>query len=178
MTEKIGMGQVQIFTQNRYNGHSYFSKERLLSLLLRIFGIFLLCWLPVAPLAGAATDTAGEEFRLGHERHKRGNILDLLFGSAPPLPTERGKIIIYAFHDANGNNQRDPEERELHEKISCTLDEIAYLVPAYIPGLDLSAGYSLDCEGEEYLPLLMESQIFIERRGQIIRIDLPCQKLN
>lgn len=149
-----------------------------MSHLSRIIGFFLLCWLAAASGAFAATEGAGEEFRLGHERHKRGNILDLIFGSAPPLPTERGKIIIYAFHDANGNNQRDADERELHEKISCTLDEIAYLVPAYIPGLDLSGSYNLDCEGDDYLPLLMESQIFIERRGQIIRIDLPCQKLN
>lgn len=149
-----------------------------MSQLARIIRFFLICQLAIATCAGASTDPAGEEFRIGHERHKRGNILDLFFGSAPPLPTERGKIIIYAYHDANGNNQRDPGERELHEKISCSVEDIAYLVPAYIPGLDLSGSYSLDCEGEDYLPLLMESQIFIERRGQIIRIDLPCQKLN
>ncbi|MDO3377540.1 hypothetical protein [Geoalkalibacter halelectricus] len=130
----------------------------------------------VGPALGSAP--SGEEFGISHEPRQRGNILDLFFGPAPRLPTERGKLVIYAFHDANGNNRRDPGERELHDKIRCTVDEITYQVPALIPGLDLSAGYDIECEGDDYLPLLIESHVFIERRGQIIRIDLPCQKLN
>lgn len=118
------------------------------------------------------------EFHIEHQPKKRGNILDLIFDTAPPLPTERGTIIIYAFHDKNGNNVRDPGEPELIGKIRCTLNEITYQVPAFIPGLNLNDSHELECEGDGYLPLLMESMIFIEHRGQIIRIDLPSQKLD
>ncbi|SDL19593.1 hypothetical protein SAMN05660860_00010 [Geoalkalibacter ferrihydriticus] len=143
-----------------------------------IVGFLLVCGLYLWGSPAGAVPAEGEEFRIGHEPRKRGNILDLFFGPAPPLPTERGKLVIYAFHDANGNNRRDPGERELHGKIHCTVGDITYQVPAFIPGLDLSGGYDIECEGENYLPLLIESHVFIERRGQIIRIDLPCQKLN
>lgn len=118
------------------------------------------------------------EFQIEHRPKKRGNILDLIFDTAPPLPTERGTIIIYAFHDENGNNRRDPGEPDLVGKIRCTLNDITYQVPAFIPGLNLNDSHELECEGDNYLPLLMESMIFIEHRGQIIRIDLPSQKLD
>jgi hypothetical protein len=140
--------------------------------------LFFCVLLPLDISAVRAADSGEEGFRIGHEPRKRGNILDLIFDTAPPLPTERGTIIIYAFHDENGNNMRDPGERELTGKIRCTLNEITYQVPAFIPGLNLNDSHELECEGDDYLPLLMDSMLFIEHRGQIIRIDLPCQKLH
>lgn len=141
-----------------------------LLMVLTAAAIFMMAGLPwAAPGNG--------EFHIEHQPKKRGNILDLIFDTAPPLPTERGTIIIYAFHDENGNNRRDPGEPELIGKIRCTLNEITYQVPAFIPGLNLNDSHELECEGDGYLPLLIESMIFMEHRGQIIRIDLPSQKL-
>lgn len=122
-------------------------------------------------------EETSEQFRIEELPGGRGNLLNLFFGSPPELPTDRGKLIIQAFRDDNGNNRRDSGERSLQGEIVCTVDEIEYQVPAFIPGLDLSGHYEVSCEGEDYLPMLLEPQIFIERRGQIIRIEVPCQYL-
>ncbi|AJF07413.1 hypothetical protein GSUB_13720 [Geoalkalibacter subterraneus] len=146
---------------------------------IRIFlGFFLAGILGLAATAVEAQEEGiSEQFRIEERPGGRGNLLNLFFGSPPELPTDRGKLIIQAFRDDNGNNRRDPGERSLHGEIVCTVDEIEYQVPAFIPGLDLSGHYEVSCEGEDYLPMLLEQQIFIERRGQIIRIEVPCQYL-
>ncbi len=149
---------------------------------LKSFARALAVLLSLAGVAAGASDGVApaentENLKIREAPAGKGNILDLFFGTPPPLPTERGKIIIHAFFDENGNNRRDPGERDIREDVSCTVDEIAYKVPAFIPGLDLSGNYSVDCQGENFLPLLLEPQIFIERRGQIIRLDLPCQQI-
>lgn len=142
-----------------------------------MMALVLVFLLPGGNARGQEEESESEQFTIEERPGGRGNILNLFFGTPPELPTERGKIIIQAFHDENGNNQRDPDEKSLHDDIVCTVDDIEYRVPAFIPGLDLSGHYEVSCEGEKYLPMLLEPQIFIERRGQIIRIEVPCQSL-
>jgi hypothetical protein len=133
----------------------------------------LLLLLLVVP-AGAATTG---EYNLNRNRAPEQNLLNLIFGSAPPLATQRGILVIDAFVDLNGNGQRDPGEPDLPGQLSCALDGKDYSVPAFIPGLKYEGTYQLNCQGPSFQPDLPKHDLFIAQRGEIIRIDLPCRKI-
>lgn len=94
------------------------------------------------------------------------------------MPTERGILIIRAFHDRNGNGRKDEGEESLREEIVCRVDDTAYDVPAFIPGLRLNGTFSIECEGENYVPHFNETSVFIKHRGQIVQVDLPATSLS
>jgi len=123
------------------------------------------------------TALAEEEFNLDRNRAPEENLLSLIFGSPPPMATERGILLIDAFLDDNGNGQRDPGEEDLAGKISCRLDGIDYTVPAFIPGLKYEGSYQLACSGASFEPDLTQPDLFVGQRGEIIRIDIPCRSL-
>lgn len=131
--------------------------------------LFLLLWVPAA--RGEETHAS---FHLEEEEERRGNLLDLVFGSVPPMPTERGILIIDAFDDGNGNGLRDAGERDLAEEIVCQVDDIRYTVPAFIPGLAHAGSYTVACAGDRYRPAVEHDSVFVRRRGEIIELDLPC----
>lgn len=128
----------------------------------------------VASQAGAAPET---EYNLDRNRAPQENLLSLIFGNAPPLATERGILVINAFSDLNGNGRRDPGEADLAGLLSCSLDGIDYTIPAFIPGLKYEGNYKLSCQGASFQPALTQPDLFIARRGAIIRLDIPCRKV-
>lgn len=118
----------------------------------------------------------GAEFNLKEDKVEKENLLDLIFGSAPPMATERGILLLDAFYDRNGNGQKDTGESDLSREISCRVDGVDYSLPAFIPGLENTASYPIACTGENYRPVLEARTVFFKRRGQIIRMELPCRK--
>ena len=135
------------------------------------------CLLALAAPAPAAGATTSSEYNLDRNRLPEENYLTLIFGSPPPLGTQRGILVIDAFSDLNGNGRRDPGETDLTGQLSCTLDGIDYTVPAFIPGLKYEGSYKLVCQGPSFQPDLPQRDLFIAQRGEIIRIDLPCRKI-
>lgn len=127
-------------------------------------------------LSGVATaeEKTHTGFNLEERVRKRGNILDIIFGTPPPMPTERGKVIIHAFHDRNGNGERDPGEERLRKGLSCTVDGMTYSLPAFVPGLRLDRRFEVACSGGAFEPQLSEKNVFFERRGEIVRLEVPC----
>ncbi|MBE0502399.1 MAG: hypothetical protein IBX47_13290, partial [Desulfuromonadales bacterium] len=91
--------------------------------------------------------------------------------------TEKGILIIDAFEDLNNNGYQDDAEPLLSGEVSCTVDEISYSVPAFIPGLNYNSRYTIRCSSESYVIYSSAKDIFIERRGHVIEISLPCGKL-
>ncbi len=104
---------------------------------------------------------------------KRDNIFNFFFGGAPMMPTRHGTVIVEAFHDRNNNQVRDPGEETLDGEILCTVNGITYSVPAFIPGLENGLNYTFYFEGENYQPTIPRKNVFIRKRGQIIRIEIP-----
>ncbi len=116
------------------------------------------------------------------ERRPRGNLYETFLGKAPRMPTERGLLIIYAFHDRNGNQQRDSGEELLRREIVCMVDNIGYQVPAFIPGLKLNQGYTVNCvphpQSGRFKPINPEEDFFVVRRGQVFEVNIPCRPLS
>jgi len=104
----------------------------------------------------------------------RESLFDVTFGSPPPLVTERGILIIEAYLDLNDNSRRDSDEPELTDQLSCVVGERDYQVPAFIPGLDYNETYTVACQGKTFRPRSGQPDVFVEKRGQIIRLELPC----
>ncbi len=146
-----------------------------LTTLCRYPFLVLVVLLLVAPTGTAAT-TSGE-YNLNRNRAPEENLLNLIFGSAPPMATQRGILVIDAFVDQNGNGRRDPGEPDLTGQLSCALDGKDYTVPAFIPGLKYEGTYQLNCQGPSFQPDLPSHDLFISQRGEIIRVDLPCRKI-
>jgi len=147
--------------------------------LLPLALLLLSLLLPVVTVGLVSMATAAEshtEFNLDQDMGRRGNILDLIFGTPPPIATERGLLLIDAFHDRNGNERRDPGEEDLDREIFCLVDGIEYDVPAFIPGLTFRGSYRMLCAGERFVPSLKKTDLFVEQRGQILRLDIPCRK--
>jgi hypothetical protein len=117
-----------------------------------------------------------EEFNIKDGSVKKENLFNLFFGHIPMMPTQRGTVIIEAFHDVNGNQRRDEGEEKLNKVISCIVDEVEYDLPAFIPGLDNGKNYTILFEGSHFQPVEAKRDVFIKKRGQIIRIDLPCRE--
>ena len=117
-----------------------------------------------------------EEFGIKEEPVRKETVLDLIFGSTPEQPTEKGILVIDAFEDLDHNGIRDKNEPELRNEITCVVDKIEYAVPAFIPGLDYNNRYEVRCSGTTYFPVLTDREILIEHRGHVIEIDLPCRR--
>ena len=140
------------------------------------FLIFVL--LAVPALAKPTSEEAPPEtINIYDETPKKETILDLIFGSEAKLPTERGILIIDAFEDLNKNGVQDNTEPVLSNQVSCTIDKINYSVPAFIPGLNYNDRYTVRCSSESYSIYTPPKDIFIERRGHVIEISLPCGKI-
>ena len=148
--------------------------------------IFTLCVIVLFPICGHAVEassqlnqkTAQESFSTTETLplEKKGNILNIVLDKAPMMSTERGTLVIEAFLDLNRNQQRDEAEPDLYDVISCTLDEIDYAIPAFIPALDYNARYKLSCQGTaEFQPTINQKNVLIARRGQIINMVIPCR---
>jgi len=139
------------------------------------FVLFFILTLLVGPgsLFGAEKET---EFNLKEDKVEKDNLLNLIFGSAPPMATERGILLLDAYYDQNGNGRKDEGESDLSREVSCRVDGVDYSLPAFIPGLEGTASYPITCTGENYHPVLEARTVFFKRRGQIIRIELPCRK--
>lgn len=135
---------------------------------------FVFCLFPAVAGYVSAAETH-TEFNVRKEIEKSGNIFDLVFGSAPPLATQRGILLIDAYFDKNDNGSRDPGEDGLNKEIFCLVDDIEYDVPAFIPGLAYRGSYKILCAGERYVPAIKKNELFIDRRGQILRVDIPCR---
>ena len=119
-----------------------------------------------------------ENLDIHDETPKKETILDLIFGSDAALPTERGILIIDAFEDLNRNGIQDLDEPELTNEVSCQIDKIDYLIPAFIPGLDYNGRYKVRCSSDHYSLYSPPKDVFIERRGHVIEISLPCGKID
>lgn len=91
------------------------------------------------------------------------------------MPTENGTVIIDAFLDDNNNQQWDDGEIPLEKAVVCVLDNVEYPLPAFIPGLENGTNYPLSCSSREYDLSVKQKSVFIKKRGEIIKIDVPCQ---
>lgn len=130
------------------------------------------CLCLVSETAMAASETS---FNLRQGKTPEESFLELLFGSPPPMATERGILLVNAFHDRNGNGLLDEGEPPLEGEVTCRLDGVDYPVPAFIPGLPYESSYRLECRGDDFHPGFSAEEIFIRKRGQIIQVALPCQ---
>ena len=140
--------------------------------------LLIIVLLAVPALAKTTSDESPpENIDIYDETPKNETILDLIFGSGAKLPTERGILIIDAFEDLNKNGVQDNTEPVLSNQVSCTIDEIKYSVPAFIPGLNYNDRYKVRCSSESYSIYSPPKDIFIERRGHVIEISLPCGKI-
>jgi hypothetical protein len=140
-------------------------------------GVFLASIL-LSGVDGSAASAAEthEEFNIKGGAVKKENLFNLFFGHVPMMPTQRGTVIIEAYHDRNDNQRRDEGEEKLDKAITCILDEVEYSIPAFIPGLENGMNYTILFEGGRFQPVVAKKDIFIKKRGQIIRIELPCRE--
>ncbi len=119
---------------------------------------------------------SSEEFNVEGGAVKKGNLFNLFLGGAPLMPTQHGTVIVEAYHDKNDNQLRDVGEESLDQVVVCIVEEIVYLIPAFIPGLDNGMNYTFLFEGDGFQPSIKQKEVFIKKRGQIIRIDVPCRQ--
>ncbi len=106
---------------------------------------------------------------------RQGNILNIVLGRSPERSTERGTLVMEAFYDANGDGIFTEGEELLRDEISCIVDEVNYVLPAFIPGLDYNARYSIKCRGKQkYEPTTVSKNVLVARRGAIITVSIPC----
>lgn len=110
---------------------------------------------------------------------RQGNILNIVLGSVPERSTERGTLVMEAYHDADGNGEHTEGEELLRNEISCVVDEVRYTLPAFIPGLDYNARYKIKCQGKQrYEPTAVSKNVLVARRGEIISISIPCNLID
>ena len=139
-----------------------------------------LCVAQTDATLGTIDDQTPESFEKEEERperEKKGNILNIILDKTPAMPTERGTLVIDAYLDGNSNSLWDADEPDLKGEIVCTIDDLDYPVPAFIPGLDYNARYKISCQGTgHYQPTASQKNVLIARRGQIIKMTIPCRK--
>jgi hypothetical protein len=140
-----------------------------------LLSLFTLGLLPATAGSVSAAE-AHTEFNVREDVENKGNIFSLVFGSAPLLATQRGILLIDSFFDENDNGRRDAGENDLDQEVFCLIEDIEYTVPAFIPGLAYRGSYKILCTGERYEPAIKREDFFIDRRGQIIRVDIPCRR--
>ena len=138
--------------------------------------VTLLLFLCIVPPAVHAEKDDAEEFGIKEKPVRKETVLDLVFGSTPEMPTERGILVIDAFEDLDNNGKKGDAEKELRNEIICQIDKIDYSVPAFIPGLDYNNRYEIRCSGKNYYPTMPNKEILVKHRGQVIEIDLPCRR--
>lgn len=146
------------------------------SIFYRTMLLGLLAVLLIAPTAALAAKSS-EEFNVEGGAVKKENLFNLFFGGAPLMPTQRGTVIVEAYHDKNDNQRRDSGEESLDKVVVCIVEEVVYPIPAFIPGLDNGMNYTFLFEGEDFQPSFKQREVFIKKRGQIIRIDVPCRRV-
>ncbi|APG26780.1 hypothetical protein A7E78_02255 [Syntrophotalea acetylenivorans] len=144
------------------------------SAFVRILPPILLLAFLLVPSSGWSAKSS-EEFNVEGGSIKKENLFNLFFGGAPLMPTQHGTVIVEAYHDKNDNKLRDAGEESLDQAIICIVEEIVYQIPAFIPGLDNGMNYTFLFEGEGFQPSIKQKNVFIKKRGQIIRIDVPCR---
>jgi hypothetical protein len=132
-------------------------------------------WSDAWPNPAVSFGETQEEFNIKGRGVKKENLFNIFFGHVPMMSTQRGTVIIEAFHDKNNNQRRDDGEETLEKVITCILDEVEYSIPAFIPGLDNGMNYTILFQGTRFQPAIGQKEVFIKKRGQIIRIDLPCR---
>lgn len=138
----------------------------------------LTCGVSIAVAKPAEDERPAENLTIRDDQPKKETFLDLIFGSNVQLPTERGILIIDAFDDLNKNGVQEQNEPALKNLVTCDVDKISYTVPAFIPGLDYNNRYKVHCSSDTYLLYSPPGDVFIERRGHVIEINLPCGKIN
>ena len=146
---------------------------------------FLRCAL-IASLLGVMAVTAGTarggepqaEFNVGAPRTPKESVIQVIFGLPLAMPTERGTLVLEAFFDRNDNGLQEAGEEDLPGELTCSVDGIDYGLPAFIPGLRRNGNFEIRCRGERFAPTGTSRDVFIERRGQIVRVDLPCRPLD
>jgi len=111
-----------------------------------------------------------ETFSNEKPKSEEESVLDAVFGSAPPLPTQHGLLIIKAYHDENGNQKRDKGETEVTGDLFCLVDEVEYTIPAFIPGLDPGTPYPVLCSGEQFAPSKTKETVLFRYKGEIITL--------
>jgi len=136
----------------------------------------MLCLAVLSVLTSYAFSESTEDFQVRERPVRKETVLDLIFGSTPEMPTERGILVIDAFEDLDRNGIRGENEPELRDVITCNVDSIDYQVPAFIPGLVYNNRYEVRCSGTDYYPVIPDKKILIERRGHVIEIELPCHR--
>lgn len=141
-----------------------------------IFSVTLLLLLSIPPLAAHGENSATEEFGIKEKPVRKETVLDLVFGSTPEMPTERGILVIDAYEDLDNNGEKGETEQELRNEIICQIDKIDYSIPAFIPGLDYNNRYEIRCSGKNYYPTMPDKEILVKHRGQVIEIALPCRR--
>ena len=155
------------------------SKRIAKNLFSTLLFVALLLILAIPTVAKTTTEEEpAENLDIHDETPKKETFLDLIFGSSTPLPTERGILIIDAFEDLNRNGIQDSDEQALLNEVSCQIDSIDYSIPAFIPGLDYNGRYKIRCSSESYSLYSPPRDVFIERRGHVIEVSLPCGKIN
>ncbi len=143
--------------------------------LVRVLLQVLLVALLLVPSSGWSAK-GSEEFNVEGGAVKKENLFNLLFGGAPLMPTQHGTVIVEAYHDKNDNQLRDLGEESLDQAVVCIVEEIVYPIPAFIPGLDNGMNYTFLFEGDGFQPSIKQKEVFIKKRGQIIRINVPCRR--
>lgn len=143
---------------------------------LRTIFCLLACLMLSLSVVASTSAESTEEFGIKEKPHRKETVLDLIFGSAAEMPTEKGILIIDAFVDLDKDGVRGENEPELRDAVTCNIDDIEYTVPAFIPGLDYNNRYEVRCSGTTYFPVLEDKEILIEHRGHVIEIELPCRK--
>jgi hypothetical protein len=138
-----------------------------------VFQVLLAVFLLV-PSSGWSAKSS-QEFNVEGGEVKKENLFNLFFGGAPLMPTQHGTVIVEAYHDKNDNQLRDVGEESIDQAVFCIVEEIVYPIPAFIPGLDNGMNYTFLFEGEGFQPSIKQKDVFIKKRGQIIRIDVPCR---
>jgi len=113
---------------------------------------------------------ADETFSKEKPPQEGESVLDAVFGSAPPLPTQHGLLIIKAYNDDNNNRKRDKGESELTGDLFCLVDDVEYSVPAFIPGLEPGTPYPVLCAGEQFTPSKSKETVLFRYKGEIITL--------
>ncbi|ALC15427.1 hypothetical protein DSOUD_0639 [Desulfuromonas soudanensis] len=144
---------------------TFFRRCLLLASLLGVMGV----------TAGAARGSEPQaEFNVGAPQPPKESVIQVIFGLPLAMPTERGTLVLEAFFDRNGNGLQEAGEEDLPGELTCSVDGIDYGLPAFIPGLKRNGNFEIRCRGERFAPTGTSRDVFIERRGQIVRVDLPC----
>ncbi len=142
-----------------------------------LFGRILIVGIAAAVIgSGYSVSARAEEesFTQQHSPNDNNGVLQQMLGSAPPMASERGILLLGAYNDVNNNGHRDPGEEEILKGVVCQLDKIDYPLPAFIPGLEPGINYTVSCQSERTPPKQGEVDIFIERRGEIVVQEIPC----